>query len=553
MEIPGYRIDRQIGAGGMATVYLAVHEALEREVALKVMTPRLATDDNYCRRFLKEGKIAAKLNHRHVLTVFDIGQHNDKFYMAAEYVPDGTLRERITAGLPTEETIRIIDELTQGLSYAHDHGFVHRDVKPGNVLFRNDGSCVLGDFGIAKAVNSNTFATKLGTSLGTPYYMSPEQARGEKVDNRTDLYSVGVVLYECLTQEPPFDAEDPFTVALMQINEPLPKLPSAHSRFQPLLDKLMAKEAANRYPDADAFLADLRGLKLGRNGSSSSSSFPSRWFAAAAGVVLLVAGLFWVVKTDRTDSSIDESPPDVAADQVDLPRPTPDSDAVSQLLSEAQDLVSKRSLVPPADPNAWTVLQAAKAQQPESRAVDIALREVGNTLEAQAESLLRNGQLLQARSLVCDGLGAFPERAGLQFLEGQFDATCSEGALVEETGEEAAEPLNGSVSEVESPDPRVTELLEQADTFLAQDILAFPAGENAMDKYLEVIDIDPANASARKQLSRIANIWADTAEYELQRGRDKSAMNTIELGLRAEPDNVRLLAIQQQLLQRAEE
>ena len=260
MEIPGYTLEKEIGCGGMATVYLAVQENLHRQVALKVMTPGLAVDETYCRRFLKEGRIAAQLNHTNLLTVYDIGVHDNHYYMASEYLPGGTVRGRLKVGLGAEEVVHIITDIAQGLQYAHSKGFVHRDVKPGNMLFRANGDCVLGDFGIAKAVDSNTGATKLGTSIGTPHYMSPEQAKGEKVDHRADLYSLGVVFWEMLTGKPPFDADDPFSVALMQINDPVPPLPAELQTFQPVIEKLMTKTRDERYATADDFLDDLEAV-----------------------------------------------------------------------------------------------------------------------------------------------------------------------------------------------------------------------------------------------------------------------------------------------------
>jgi len=226
-------------------------------VALNVMTRGLAVDETYSQRFLKEGRIAAQLTHLNLLTVYDIGVHDNHYYMASEYLPGGTARDKMNEGMTEADIVQIITDIAQGLQFAHSKGFVHRDVKPGNLLFRGNGDCVLGDFGIAKAVDSNTGATKLGTSIGTPHYMSPEQAKGEKVDHRTDLYSLGVVFYEMLAGKPPFDADDPFSVALMQINEPCPDVPDEFSYFQPLIEKLMAKNRDERYPQADDFLDDL--------------------------------------------------------------------------------------------------------------------------------------------------------------------------------------------------------------------------------------------------------------------------------------------------------
>lgn len=247
IAIPGYKILRPIGEGGMASVFLAVQESLDREVALKVMAPALAANSEFTERFLKEGRITAKLQHQNLVTVYDIGTHAGVYYLAAEFIPGGTLKERINeGGLSVGEILDIVVEMARGLDFAHQKGFVHRDVKPGNILFRKDGSAVLADFGIAKAMDSSSSSTVAGASIGTPDYMSPEQARAEPVDGRSDLYSLGTVLYEMLTGVPPYQAADPFTVALMHVTQPVPQLSPEYAWLQPLIERTMAKNPAER-------------------------------------------------------------------------------------------------------------------------------------------------------------------------------------------------------------------------------------------------------------------------------------------------------------------
>jgi serine/threonine-protein kinase PpkA len=261
IDIPGYKILRPIGEGGMASVFLATQLSLDREVALKVMSPALAANSEFASRFLIEGKITAKLQHPNLVTVYDIGSHGGVYYLAAEYIPGGTLKERITeGGLSPAEILDIISDIAMGLDFAHQKGFVHRDVKPGNVLFRNDGRVVLADFGIAKAMDGSNSSTVAGSSIGTPDYMSPEQARGEPVDGRSDLYSLGTVLYEMLLGHPPYQASDPFTVALMHVTQPVPELPAEHAWLQPLVTGLMAKQPAERYNTGASFVEALHKL-----------------------------------------------------------------------------------------------------------------------------------------------------------------------------------------------------------------------------------------------------------------------------------------------------
>ncbi|MBC3335809.1 protein kinase [Pseudomonas proteolytica] len=260
--IPGYDIDGEIGEGAMASVYLATQRSLERKVALKVMAAALAADPSFCERFLREGKTLARLSHPHTVTIHDIGNVGELYYMAMEYLPNGTLKERIAAGLTPEQGLVYIRQIASALGYAHAQGLVHRDVKPANILFRADGTAVLSDFGIAKSLDDRTQFTQAGFAVGTPSYMSPEQARGQEIDGRADLYALGVVLYEILVGQLPYRGTDALSTALAHLTEPLPELPLHHGRYQEVLKKLLAKDPAQRFPDAAALLLALDQLPL---------------------------------------------------------------------------------------------------------------------------------------------------------------------------------------------------------------------------------------------------------------------------------------------------
>jgi serine/threonine-protein kinase PpkA len=262
VQVSGYVIERQIGRGGMATVYLALQESLQRHVALKVIASNLKGDPDFTKRFLREGRLIAKLTDPRIITVFDIGIDEDVYYLAMEYLPGGTLRERIQAGLSLEDTLQIVKTVAGALGYAHRRGIVHRDIKPQNILFHENGDPVLSDFGIAKAIGGNTIMTMSGMYFGTPRYMSPEQIKGQPVDGRSDLYSLGVLLYEMLTGELPYSSEDSFALAFKHVTEPIPNLPANIVVFQPLLNRLLAKDPEDRFSSAEQFLKDLRELKL---------------------------------------------------------------------------------------------------------------------------------------------------------------------------------------------------------------------------------------------------------------------------------------------------
>jgi serine/threonine protein kinase/formylglycine-generating enzyme required for sulfatase activity len=264
IQIPGYRIEREIGQGGMATIYLAVQESLQRKVVLKVMAPALAADAAFGDRFTREARTVAQLNHPNILAVYDVGSSGFNHYIAMEYADRGDLKRRIQRGLKAKIALGILKQVARALSHAHGKGFVHRDIKPENVLFRSDGAAVLSDFGIAKAIRSHTRITKTGTSIGTPHYMSPEQIQGKTVDARSDLYSLGIVFHEMLTGKVPYDASETFAIAYKHVNDGVPDLPASLRAYQPIVDRLLAKEPAHRLQSAQALLAEITRAESGK-------------------------------------------------------------------------------------------------------------------------------------------------------------------------------------------------------------------------------------------------------------------------------------------------
>jgi len=247
IEIPGYRLLRQLGRGGMATVYLAVQESVDREVALKIMSPALLADPNFGERFLREAKIAARLHHRHVVGIHDVGRAGDYHYIAMEYLAGGPVLAKDGTAREMAFALRVTREIAGALNYAQEKGFVHRDVKPDNILLRDDGSSALTDFGIARALDSTLRMTKTGAVVGTPHYMSPEQARGKQIDGRSDLYALGIVLFEMLVGRVPYHADDSLAIGIMHITQPVPELPEGLGSLQPLMSRLLAKQPEDRF------------------------------------------------------------------------------------------------------------------------------------------------------------------------------------------------------------------------------------------------------------------------------------------------------------------
>jgi beta-lactam-binding protein with PASTA domain len=256
-----YRVLRRLGSGGMADVYAAEDRQLGRRVALKVLHRRFAEDEQFVERFRREASSAAGLQHPNIVAIFDRGEWDGTYYIAMELVEGRTLKEivRDKGPAPPEAAVDITLQILRAARYAHKHGLIHRDIKPHNVLIDHDGRVRVTDFGIARAGTSDI--TETGSVMGTAQYLSPEQAQGRPVDARSDLYSIGIVLYELLTGHVPFDAESPVTVALMQVSEPPvpphqlnPEIP-AH--VEAVVLRALEKEPGRRFQTADEFIAGL--------------------------------------------------------------------------------------------------------------------------------------------------------------------------------------------------------------------------------------------------------------------------------------------------------
>ncbi len=248
-DIPGYRIVRVLGQGGMATVYLAVQESLGREVALKLLAPRLAQDPGAAERFMREARTAARLVHRHIVGIHEVGIHEGQPYLAMEFLPGDTLP---AGAISPAEALAAARDIALALGHAHTQGVIHRDIKPENILRRADGSAALADFGIARTTDAGSAMTQEGITLGTPHYMSPEQLQGKALDGRSDLYSLGVLLFQLLSGHLPYQGTDGWSIGMQHISGPLPRLPDALSRYQPLVDALMAKDPNQRPQDGAA-------------------------------------------------------------------------------------------------------------------------------------------------------------------------------------------------------------------------------------------------------------------------------------------------------------
>ena len=279
-EIEGYRIVRRLGLGGMATVYLGIQRSLGRPVAIKVLATDHTQSEDLVKRFEHEARTIARLDHPHIVSIFDVGRtSNGQIYYTMPYLPNGDL-----AGRNLRENqaaiLDVIRSIADALGYAHEQGIVHRDVKPENVLFDKLDRPLLADFGIALSDTHQPRVTREGATIGSSGYMSPEQARSQPLDGRSDIYSLGVLCYELLTGEMPFRGPDTLSVALAHLEMPVPRLPPMRRIWQPFIDKAMAKRPEARFQNAEEVLAALDAIQA--RIAAPPKKGPARWWREVA-------------------------------------------------------------------------------------------------------------------------------------------------------------------------------------------------------------------------------------------------------------------------------
>ncbi len=256
--VGAYRVIAQLGQGGMATVYKAYHAGLDRYVAIKVLHPAFKEDNTFLARFQREARVLAKLEHPNIVPIYDFAEHDGQPYLVMKYIEGETLKSRLSSGpVSLAETIKVVDAVGSALAYAHKQGVLHRDIKPSNVIITHNGFYYLSDFGLARIASAGESTLSQDTMLGTPSYISPEQAKGVRdLDGRTDIYSFGVVLYEMLVGRVPFSGDTPFAVIHDHIYTPLPPPTAVNPNVTPALEmfllKALAKERADRFPDVSA-------------------------------------------------------------------------------------------------------------------------------------------------------------------------------------------------------------------------------------------------------------------------------------------------------------
>ncbi|HXV86894.1 MAG TPA: serine/threonine-protein kinase [Gemmatimonadales bacterium] len=310
-----YTLDRLIGQGGFAWVFAAYDASTGNTAAVKVLRPRYAGDEQFATRFRNEAKVATELQHPNIVRVLDVGESDDLTYFAMDYYPD-TLAARLSRGgpLPEAELIRVAADVVQGLSFAHQAGIVHRDIKVDNIMFTLEGNAVIADFGIARAVSGYVTATGVNMTIGTAAYVSPEQAQGRPLDGRSDLYALGVTLYKAATGEVPFRSTDWFELARMHVEvppeSPRAKNPAVSRRLERIILKCLAKHPDDRYDSAAHLLTELEAIQQEARRTESFGVGPSTmmramktpqrpgrpaWLMALAGILVVVLAALLVI------------------------------------------------------------------------------------------------------------------------------------------------------------------------------------------------------------------------------------------------------------------
>ena len=444
MEIPGYQIHREIGRGGMATAYLAIQESLEREVVLKVLNITAHNhSENLIERFLAEGRIIATLNHPNIITIFDIGIADDSLYLSMEYVDGGDMKSRMESPLEPIEALNFLYKIGSGLEAAHCHGIIHRDVKPANILFRVDETLLLTDFGIAKQVGLDSDLTATGMFIGSPNYVSPEQAGGSEIDGRTDIYSMGCIFYEMLTGNKPYKANNVLDIIIQHKQSPIPKLPAEYKDYQPLLNKMMAKDPKDRFETAAIMNSYIEnqinkrtetlsyGLTIDSDSKEEKEKHRRKNFSILI-ILLIISGVFYgslnyleiriksqdvkidevTIETALTDSTpipVDHS---VEPSSNDMENKTETIEVSEEIINALlwlgkQSLEEYRLTYPPKD-NAHYYFSRLLESDPNSKAARLGLLNIADRYAVLAEQSLVNNEFDKTEAYVNIGLKIDP-------------------------------------------------------------------------------------------------------------------------------------------------
>ncbi len=528
-ELPGYKIEAHIGQGGMAGVFLARKIDTDETVAIKLLLRKFADDADFQKRFLREADFVARLSHPNIIRVINVEPSDEHLFIVMEYVGGGDLRGRIAQGLSIEASLDILQQLGAALTAAHKQGITHRDIKPSNVLFREDGTVVLADFGIAKASNQDTNLTLTGMIPGTPRYMSPEQARSRPIDGRSDFYSLGILLYEMLTGEAPFVGTDPVSTALMHITEPVPQFEGSAAYLQPLLERLLVKEPEQRISSDDELRAAMASCKKVDETAfidSDSTEFitvkrPAVQWHKLSQKKYARAGLFMAVFAVTAALA--------------LPAYFNRSPEANALEAEASQATAAKSFSTQSQ-------QKALLDKPDDQLAEVGFSPERQVLEADSSTNA-------ADDLPEDDLfEPFETQPALVEMEASYQPA----ATLENKKESPTalalltepEPVN------EEPDEQqqLEELFERGNAQLAENKLTRPGNDNALQTFNTMLTIDADDERALGGIASIVDRYAGLAKQ--RKSNDlQGAIDLLDRGLKIDAQSQVLLELRKQLAQ----
>lgn len=581
-DISGYKIVSTLGKGGMATVYLAVQEIFERKVALKVMSKALTADPTFGKRFMREAQIVSNLIHPNIVTVYDVGLNSGAYYLSMEYI-DGSDLKQARNNLSLKQKIQVVKDIAQALNTLGQKGYVHRDIKPENIMIEKATKrAVLMDFGIARASENDVAVTQAGTAIGTPHYMSPEQAKGHDTDPRADLYSLGVVLFYLVAGYIPFEGDSAVAIGIRHITEPVPELPNELKELQWFIDKTMAKDPNDRFQTGAEWAnaldtVDIEGLerfsKSARNTKNADYDTPTvvgkqaghrygktsqrseepesftlsfkaiteeaaslqvRWpiYVTACCVCILVGLGIYLIKNHEPSTqekvatkTIDASAQGTIADLV-IGRSTLTGEKTKQI-NQLKEQVN-----------------AAQAQYDKTRSEQsfIALTKQSQIL---IDALPNPTQASKALSSIAD---KHIQHVESLFLEGQFKQVKQHQQSIKTLFPEHQSEALTQLSQMLALQPELEQHIKAAKKHLKHARLTQPKENNAVHSYQQALALLPTFIPAQNGLHFVSDELVKKASLALKDSDHNQAKDLVHSALTLNAQNSAALALEQQLL-----
>ncbi len=498
----------------MSSVYLAVQESLGRNVALKLMNK--SDSPTQSERFLNEGRIIASLDHRNIITIHDIGVVGEQPYISMEYLEGGDLEQRIMKGMSANEALNLVEAIGRCLDFVHHKGIVHRDLKPANILFHKDGTPILSDFGIAKQLEVDVKLTMDGTTLGTPAYLSPEQAKCEPLDRRTDIYGLGIILYEMLMGQKPYERDSYIEIIKAHLSDPIPSFPLELRCYQGLLERMIAKDRDERFTTAGEMIEYIHELR--KTGQVTGTVMK------ASRVMQELCKLEALTKTKFATI--------VAAQRQNRKRAM--RVAAESVFSSAQVAIEGvKSLLTQNNRIRWATAGAAvvllvTVDMLMYNTIQLAFNDseptTNETGSANTKQPVASDEISSESIRLVD-----PEVTSINDFENSGETVVHLGPPRPNSAEQTAR--------------LVAENLLKAEKALREYRLTTPTQHNAYYYYQEVLKLVPEHETALMGLAEIADAYANLIERELERFHYGKAKLYLRRGLNVQPNNARLLAL----------